>query len=151
MNRIIKEKMSFLVAVSVFSLIFMASCSNPVAKNLYKCEEEENVTMEFAPDYSFVIYCTSEVRRKDAQQPEDGAEPEYESKTLQIATGTYRVNNKLLTISIGNRRHVGDIYDFKDKIPVVLTETIGRASEITFDIKDSSKLTCNFDGRVWIK
>lgn len=147
---------SALPLIAITAVILIASCGNAVAKNTYQCDEEQEITIEFANDNSFVAYCTAELRDKRVEVPE-GEEPMYTPKKLQLATGTYRVNGKLLTITVGTGRDLESIYEFKPvdenteaKVPS-LVRGLHRGAEFTFQIQDGGKLTSNFDGNTWTK
>lgn len=143
MKKFIKNTLPlFAIAVA----ILLVSCSNPLAKNVYKCEDEQTVVMEFKKDYSVVIFWDlPEVK------PESEQEDKYAPKKLQLATGSYRLSDKFLTVTIGTSRDITTEYTCKDdKWPQTFSK-IRRGDEYTFQIQDDGNLCSNIDGKIWKK
>ena len=143
---------STLPLLAIATAMFFASCSNPVAKNIYKCDEEEMITMEFQKDYSVILAVNLPLARRNGDD-----KAEFAPRKILIASGTYRVENKFLTVTIGSKRdNAKDAFEIKDATewPETVTSIIDAVQVghvYTFQIQDDGKLISNVDARTWSK
>lgn len=143
MKRIFKLGMPLFLMMVLFGML---SCSNKVAKNTYKCEIDERVSIEFKKGDDAVIFYELEVQKDDPTT-------EYETKKIQAAIGTYRIKDNLIIFTVGNQNALlNAIIPAKVKDGKVPKALYPIQNSFSFIIQDSgAKLTCNVDGSTWKK